>query len=545
MRKRNLAGVRTGGMVLALLVVSATAVFAAPVQFNYQGVLTDSTGNLVTSNNVDFRVSIYDASVGGTMLHQEIFAGQDLSGVPPGSNGVFNLAIGSITPLDPAILQLPDLYLQLEVDDQNDAVAGWEVFSTRQRILSSVFSMGTMDVRNNHYTVHPTAGHVAYSGLTGIQNAINDIPAAGTGYIELEPGVYSGAGGLLIPSGRTVILTGVGAEIQLSAGVIVAGDLVIQGLRRLEVTPAPVSGAIEVYFPGSADVRDATIFCENGWAVGGDSTIVVRDSTLITSSPLGSGVSVVHGFAPPIGTTTTLLLVKDSTILGGDIGINLGGPPGPGDGPGKAVIRDNQIGDITGPDALVPASVGILVNAISFPAYIRGNVIEMLATVGSAGIRLDDPDGDGLWGDAWVIDNQIGSWIGPAPFVGPDYGIDMLNSGRGVIADVQRNQVFGMTAAVFTNTTDTVVLAHNQLLALGGGGGPVFPVGAVAGSLHVDNYGADAPGLPVAELGNTDLYGPAFLTGPAVGAPLLPAAIPPSQGMLGGLGADGIVDSHN
>jgi len=71
---------------------------AAPLQFNYQGVLTDSTGNLVTSNNVDFRVSIYDGPVTGTLLHLETFAGQDLSGVPPGSNGVFNLAVGSTTP---------------------------------------------------------------------------------------------------------------------------------------------------------------------------------------------------------------------------------------------------------------------------------------------------------------------------------------------------------------------------------------------------------------------------------------------------------------
>jgi len=537
--------IKSGGFMLAVVMLLAGGAFGAPLQFNYQGVLTDSSGNLVTSNNVDFRVSIYDAPVGGTLLHQEVFAGQDLSATPPGSNGVYNLAIGSTVAINPAILQHPDLYLQLEVDDQNSSPVGWETLSPRQHILSSVFSMGSMDARNNHFTVHAQPGHVGYTGLAGIQAAINDIPPGRTGYIELEPGVYASTMTLTIPPGKTVILTGLGAKIKPLAGnsVTVGGTLIIQGLKRLEAGPGVAWGAIEVYYPATLDVRDATIYCNGGSAIIGDSTILVRDSTLISSAPQGSMIAVLDSFAPP-GVSTPTLLVKDSNILGGDIGIKLGGPPGPGDGPVRAVIRDNQIGDIFTAD-MAPLSVGIYVNALGYPAYIRGNVFEMVPTGNSIGIYFDDPDGDGLIGDAWVIDNQIGSWLGDIPIVGPDVGIDMGLSGRGVVADVQRNKIFGMNAGVWTNTTDTIVLAHNQIVDLASMGGPIHPVGAVAGSLQVDNYGTDGSAPAVAELGNTDIYGAAFLTGAGPGAPLMPNFVPPAQGMLGGIAPDGVVDNHN
>lgn len=531
----------------AILLLFAGIASAAPLQFNYQGVLMDSSGNLVRSNNVDFRVSIFDAPVSGTLLHQEVFAGLDLSDTSPGgSNGVYNLAIGSTVAIDPAILQLPDLYLQLEVDDQNAPPAGWEVLSPRQRILSSVFSMGSMDARNNHFTVHPGPGHVGYTGLAGIQAAIDDIPATGTGYIELEPGLYIGDTSLVIPTSKTVILTGLGATIKLIGGsqVLVEGHLIIQGLMRLEAGPGAPFGAILVFHPGSVDVRDATIVCNDGAAIVGDSVILVRDSTLVTSTSLGAGVPVIDSFATVPSVSMARLLVKDCVILGGDIGIKLGGPPGDGDGPLTAVIRDNQIGDLMAGDYAVPLMAGILVNATQWPAYIRGNVIEMYPTGASAGIRFDDPDGDGLLGDAWVIDNQIGSWLGMVPIVGPDFGIDMGAIGRGVTADVQRNKVFGMNGAVWTNTTDTVVLAHNQLIDLLGMGSPVHPVGAIAGSWHVDNYGTDGGPPPVAELGNSDLYAPPLMD--SVGGFVGPGpGLPPAQGMIGGAGPDGMPDISN
>ena len=73
---------------LATAWLTASLALAVPSEINYQGVLTDSQGNLVNGNQT-MSLKIYDSPTGGTLLYSE-----DLGTVPV-NNGVYNFTFGA------------------------------------------------------------------------------------------------------------------------------------------------------------------------------------------------------------------------------------------------------------------------------------------------------------------------------------------------------------------------------------------------------------------------------------------------------------------
>ncbi len=81
------------GATLALLVVIQTAAAAPPQKIGYQGVLRDEEGVVVPDGYYGMAFRIYDGPTGGLALWTEI---QSL----PVENGVFNVLLGDVQPID-------------------------------------------------------------------------------------------------------------------------------------------------------------------------------------------------------------------------------------------------------------------------------------------------------------------------------------------------------------------------------------------------------------------------------------------------------------
>ncbi len=96
-------------VIYMLLGLSCTAYAQVPRTISYQGILTDAQGNLVPDGNHQLTLNFYDAATNGTALFTETQA-------VPVVNGVFNVIIGSVTPL-PASLAFDRAYfLGVRVD---------------------------------------------------------------------------------------------------------------------------------------------------------------------------------------------------------------------------------------------------------------------------------------------------------------------------------------------------------------------------------------------------------------------------------------------
>lgn len=100
----------TPGMATAIT-AAAPAADAAPGVISYQGTLTDGVGNPI-SGNVDMTFRLYDAPSGGTPLWTETRTGAN---AVPVSNGLFNVLLGSLTPIPSSVWNAVDVYLGVEV----------------------------------------------------------------------------------------------------------------------------------------------------------------------------------------------------------------------------------------------------------------------------------------------------------------------------------------------------------------------------------------------------------------------------------------------
>jgi hypothetical protein len=80
-------------IIAFLLLFSAFSLFAqSPALINYQAVVRDANGNLITSGTISLGISIHDAIVGGNQLYFETH-----NGITPNAFGVVNVLIGGGT----------------------------------------------------------------------------------------------------------------------------------------------------------------------------------------------------------------------------------------------------------------------------------------------------------------------------------------------------------------------------------------------------------------------------------------------------------------
>ncbi len=109
-------------LVLAAMLFAANFIFAqAPNSFNYQAVLRNASGNLLTSGNVDMRFTIRTGTTNGTIQYQET------KSVAPNQYGLVNHVVGTgilVTgTMDSVTWGSGNKYLQVEANTGNGFVS--------------------------------------------------------------------------------------------------------------------------------------------------------------------------------------------------------------------------------------------------------------------------------------------------------------------------------------------------------------------------------------------------------------------------------------
>jgi hypothetical protein len=126
MKKKLMITVTIVVMILSLYLTSLPA-FAVPPFINYQGIITDkTTGDPITSSGLTMRFRIYDAETDGTMLWEE-------PRTLPVENGIYNVALGAVTPFTTDLFSYDERWLEVEVAS--------EVLTPRQKLTSVAYAM--------------------------------------------------------------------------------------------------------------------------------------------------------------------------------------------------------------------------------------------------------------------------------------------------------------------------------------------------------------------------------------------------------------------
>jgi hypothetical protein len=141
-------------ILFSLFITSLLSLSPFPAQaqtINYQGYLTDSSGNPVDKpSGIDMRFSLWDSAAGGTELWNEV---QNVIV----TQGVYSVALGSVTAFPPSLDFTNIYYLQVEIDD---GAGGWEVFSDRQELTHVPYAINADTVDGKHASDLDQASHL-------------------------------------------------------------------------------------------------------------------------------------------------------------------------------------------------------------------------------------------------------------------------------------------------------------------------------------------------------------------------------------------------
>ncbi|MBN2384341.1 hypothetical protein JXQ70_15800 [bacterium] len=121
---------------VVLFILTCSWVAAFPPYLNYQGMLTDSAGNPVTSFTVII-FTFWDAETGGNQLGSF----SDSDNVTPNDQGMFSTLIGdvSIYPIPESIFDNETVYLNVNINGEN--------LIPRKRLTSAAFAFTSGDLQ--------------------------------------------------------------------------------------------------------------------------------------------------------------------------------------------------------------------------------------------------------------------------------------------------------------------------------------------------------------------------------------------------------------
>ncbi|MGD8921777.1 MAG: hypothetical protein PVH24_00895 [Candidatus Zixiibacteriota bacterium] len=167
------------------LVLSGVVLASAPQLLNYQAKLTNTDGTTVSDGTYDLSFAIYDAASAGNVVWSETQTGVNVS------DGLFSVILGSVNPINNAVFDGPQRYLEVTVNG--------EAISPRTQITSVAYAqrIATLDGATGgeitgDLTIYPalgifTMGNVKSPELAGAAKIVLSAGAS-TGSISLyEP----------------------------------------------------------------------------------------------------------------------------------------------------------------------------------------------------------------------------------------------------------------------------------------------------------------------------------------------------------------------
>jgi len=144
--------------------------------FPYQGRLADNSGTPITTV-IPMTFRLYNASSGGTPLWEEGWAGVQVTG------GLFNVMLGSQTPIPQSIVNNTSLWLGISVGADSE-------MTPRVQLGSVPFAAQALTVPDGSITTAKLASNVLPLVQSGIDGGVNGLPdwtlSQGTGYREFR-----------------------------------------------------------------------------------------------------------------------------------------------------------------------------------------------------------------------------------------------------------------------------------------------------------------------------------------------------------------------
>ncbi|MFH1390168.1 MAG: hypothetical protein ABIH56_05575 [Candidatus Margulisiibacteriota bacterium] len=356
-------GLMIGLVSLALI----SAVAAVPSKMNFQGRLTDSGGNPITSA-VEVVFSIYDASSGGTVLWTET-----ISGITP-DQGLINQELGLATPITSGIFSGDTRYLAIKVGTDAEMTPGIPLatvpFAFRAAVADSIVA-GQVITSLASTGATPLRDAVTLSGGSGISLIqagqdiqITAVSTAGGTVTQVDTG--SGlTGGPINTTGTVSIAAGGINATHLGTGVVTDGAIANDTISepKIHVMNDPVNSYLLTYTATGL-----------AWgAAGGTGTVTQIDT--------GSGLT-----GGPINTTGTV-----SIAAGGINATHLG----------TGIVTAGAIAS----NAVITA--GISDGAVTAVKIGTGQVVTSLASTGATALH----DAVTLSSGAGISLNQVGQNI--------------------------------------------------------------------------------------------------------------------------------------
>ncbi len=269
-----------------------------PQTINFQGVLKDASGNIVSNGDYNITFKIYNAESGGTALWTET----KLVNVV---NGVFSTQLGSITPIT-----LPfDVAYWLGV-----TVGSNPEMTPRTAFTSVPYSRISLTVPDNSLTANKISNGQVVKSLNGLKDNINLVAGSNVTITpsgnDLTISAASGAGGTVTQVNTGAGLTG--GPITTTGTISIANDGVTTAMLQNNsvVSEKIADGSITSIDLSDNSVNSAKII---------DGTVTTTDlgDNSVTSAKIADGTVSTSDLANNSVITDKIV---DATITANDIG---------------------------------------------------------------------------------------------------------------------------------------------------------------------------------------------------------------------------------
>ena len=221
----------------SLLAPSASAAQTIPYKMNFQGRLTDTTGQPVANGSYNMKFRIFDASSGGSEQWSET---RETTNRITVTNGLFSTQLGDVTPLPVGIFTTQNLYFEIELPTPATA--------TCSTASCASFTEGAMTPRSKLGSSPYAFNADTIDGIDGAnlaqQGAANTFTAANIFNNTVTIGSSNSTTKFVVQdNGATALLTADTSNTVVKVGTTAAGTLTNV---RLLSTNAEFTGTVRV-----------------------------------------------------------------------------------------------------------------------------------------------------------------------------------------------------------------------------------------------------------------------------------------------------------
>lgn len=221
----------------SLLAPSASAAQTIPYKMNFQGRLTDTTGQPVANGSYNMKFRIFDASSGGTEQWSET---RETTNRVVVTNGLFSTQLGDVTPLPVSIFTTQNLYFEIELPTPATA--------TCSTASCASFTEGAMTPRSKLGSSPYAFNADTIDGIDGAslaqQGAANTFTAVNIFNNTVTIGSSNSTTKFVVQdNGATALLTADTSNTVVKVGTTAAGTL---ANVRLLSTDAEFTGTVRV-----------------------------------------------------------------------------------------------------------------------------------------------------------------------------------------------------------------------------------------------------------------------------------------------------------